>query len=397
MGFHARSGVPCIFEAKAVVLATHVGGWKESYLSNTSSGEGSALAFKAGAKLRNMEFLQNWNVPRAFSWEGQTGMLPYGARFLNSVGEDFMQKYSPMRGAKVDPHYNIRGMALEDRAGRGPIMFDTSTMSEEGVRVMTPTGGWMLINDQKLKKLGIDFFKMPTEWIPQLQAPFGGLVADIDCFTGVPGLYVAGRAMSINPGVYMGGWDTCCTSTTGYIAGEKAAMYASTRENYCMDVAEALRLSAETTSLLGKPGISPKDVVRLLQEIMSPVDVCILKTGQGLIRALEKLEDVRDNILTAMTAQDPHYLLKLVEARSMTLMTEMHLRASLARKESRCGHFREDFPNRNDGPEWVIVENKAGEVRTSLCRVPLEKYPIKPYRYYMDDFEYPDQSHARIA
>lgn len=87
----------------------------------------------------------------------------------------------------MDPHYNIRGMALEAREGRAPVRFDTSTMSEEGIRVMTPTGGWMLLNDQKLKKLGIDFFNMKTEWMPQLNNDFGGIAADTRCRTGVPG------------------------------------------------------------------------------------------------------------------------------------------------------------------------------------------------------------------
>lgn len=187
VGFHARSGVPCVFRAGAVVLCTHAGGWKQSYLANTCAGEGAMLALEAGARLRNMEFLQHWNVPVQFAWEGQTGMLPYGARFLNRDGEDFMKKYSPKRGAKVDPHYNIRGMALEAREGRAPVWFDTSTMSAEGVRVMTPTGGWMLLNDQKLKKLGIDFFNMKTQWMPQLNNDFGGVAADTRGRTGPRG------------------------------------------------------------------------------------------------------------------------------------------------------------------------------------------------------------------
>lgn len=72
---------------------------------------------------------------------------------------------------------------------------------------------------------------------------------------------------------------------------------------------------------------------------MVPADVSVLKTGQGLNRALQKLEAVRDNLVPEMAASDPHYLLKLMEAKGMTLVAEMYLRASLMRKESRCGHF----------------------------------------------------------
>ena len=94
-------------------------------LLNTCAGEGAALAYGAGASLRNMEFIENWNVPKLFAWEGQTGMLPYGARFLNGEGEDFMRRYSPKLGAKADPHYNVRGMAFEVRAGREMCIRDS--------------------------------------------------------------------------------------------------------------------------------------------------------------------------------------------------------------------------------------------------------------------------------
>lgn len=393
VGFHAQSGTPCLFRAKAVILAAHNGGWKGSYLLNTCAGEGAALAYGAGASLRNMEFIENWNVPKLFAWEGQTGMLPYGARFLNGEGEDFMRRYSPKLGAKADPHYNVRGMAFEVRAGRGPIYFDTSTMSPEGVEIMPPTGGWMKLNDTKLKELGIDFFKSKTEWMPQVLTSFGGTVADKDGWSGVPGLFVAGRARSVTPGVYMGGWDTCKTTTTGYIAGNSAGEYVSGLTSAPQfDDAHASGTLGATLSLLGKPGVYPKDVVRLMQELMAPMDVCILKTGKGLTRSLERLEDAKRNILPYMTAPEPHYLVKLVEARSMALITEMYLKASLMRKESRSGHYREDFPERHGDPAWIVIRDGHDGMDLRADPVPLDRYPVKPHRYYMDNFAFPKTS-----
>lgn len=390
VGFLCQSGAPCFIKARAVVLAAHNGGWKGSYLLNTCAGEGAALSYGAGASLRNMEFIENWNVPKLFAWEGQTGMLPYGARFLNGEGEDFMRRYSPKLGAKADPHYNVRGMAFEIRAGRGPIWFDTSTMSPEGVRTMTPTGGWMKLNDEKLKRLGIDFFNSRTEWMPQVLTSFGGTVADKDGWTGVPGLYVAGRARSVTPGVYMGGWDTCKTTTTGYIAGNSAGRFVAGQETAPRyDEAAAAHTLDATLGLLGRPGVYPKDVVRLMQELMAPIDVCILKTGKGLTRSLMRLEEIREDILPRMTAPDPHYLTKLVEARSMTLITEMYLRASLMRKESRSGHYREDYPDRLGDPAWIVLRRENDVMRLRTVPVPLADYPVKPYRYYMDNFAFP--------
>mgnify|MGYP005835660303 FL=1 len=393
VGFHSQSGVPVFIKARAVLLATNTGGWKPSYHQNTPASEGVSIAWNAGCAMRNFEFWKVWNVPVDFAWEGQTGLLPKGARFLNAKGEDFMKKYSPKFGAKADPHYNTRGMVHEVRAGNGPIRFDCSQMKPEDVETMRPRAGWMGLNDKKLRELGIDFFKSKTEWMPQVLTSFGGTVADKDGWSGVPGLFVAGRARSVTPGVYMGGWDTCKTTTTGYIAGNSAGKYVSGLTSAPrFDDAHASGTLDATLSLLGKPGVYPKDVVRLMQELMAPMDVCILKTGKGLTRSLERLEDAKRNILPYMTAPEPHYLVKLVEARSMALITEMYLKASLMRKESRSGHYREDFPERHGDPAWIVIRDGHDGMDLRADPVPLDRYPIKPHRYYMDNFAFPKTS-----
>lgn len=191
----------------------------------------------------------------------------------------------------------------------------------------------------------------------------------------------------------MGGWDTCKTTTTGYIAGNSAGKYVSGLTSAPrFDDAHASGTLDATLSLLGKPGVYPKDVVRLMQELMAPMDVCILKTGKGLTRSLERLEDAKRNILPYMTAPEPHYLVKLVEARSMALITEMYLKASLMRKESRSGHYREDFPERHGDPAWIVIRDGHDGMDLRADPVPLDRYPVKPHRYYMDNFAFPKTS-----
>lgn len=192
VGFHSQSGVPVFIKARAVLLATNTGGWKPSYHQNTPASEGVSIAWNAGCTMRNFEFWKVWNVPVDFAWEGQTGLLPKGARFLNAKGEDFMKKYSPKFGAKADPHYNTRGMVHEVRAGNGPIRFDCSQMKPEDVETMRPRAGWMGLNDKKLRELGIDFFGQELEWMPQVRHTYGGIVADLDGSTAIKGLYAAG-------------------------------------------------------------------------------------------------------------------------------------------------------------------------------------------------------------
>ena len=91
-----------------------------------------------------------------------------------------------------------------------------------------------------------------------------------------------------------------------------------------------------------------------------------------------------------------HELAKLFEAQSTILLTDLSLTAALTRKESRAGHFREDFPER-DNAHWLKwIEQKMVDGRRELhtVPVPVNEYPIKPYRYYMDNFTWPEHRHA---
>ncbi len=390
VGFNTYSGEFLIFRAGAVVVTVGAGGWKASYHRNTSTGEGIEMAFRAGAELRNFEFCDVWNVPRFFAWEGQTTLLPLGARFVNAVGEPFMDRYSPVLGANTDPHYNVIGMALEAREGRGPIYFDISQMKPEVYELIKPQTGWQLLNYQKLVDLGIDFFREKTEWLPQLRVSFGGLVADIKGQTRVPGLFAAGRSRSIDPGVYIGGFALFTTAATGYITGEVAARYAQANPPSQLDADEMETYKNRLLAPLGKPGIPPKEVLTAIQEIIFPYDVCILKSEETLGRALSKLEKLKVEVLPQMTAADAHHLLKLREVRGIAFITELYLRASLMRQETRAGHYREDYPDRdNNWLKWIVIRQEKGKIKFRTEPVPVERYQFKPARYYMDNFRFP--------
>jgi len=391
VGFDTRNGEFYIFKAGAVVLAAGEGGWKASYHSNTTTGEGIYMAFKAGAELRNFEFVRVWNVPKLFAWEGQTSLLPLGARFVNGKGEPFMDKYSPVLGENTDPHYNVIGMAFEAREGRGPIYFDITPLKPEDRELMKPKTGWQLLNYQKLLRIGIDFFKDKTEWMPQLTSSFGGLTADIEGRTIVPGLFVASRARSIDPGVYIGGFALSTTATMGYLAGRIAAEYAKSHESFKIDEDQVKELKSKLFAPLGKAGVSPKEVLRKIQEAVFPYDVCILKNEKSLKGALGKVERLKKEVLPQMTAADAHYLMKLIEVQAIAFTTELYLRASLMRTESRAGHYREDYPDHDDKNwlKWIVISQKDGKLNLRTEPVPFDRYKFKPTRYYMDNFKFP--------
>jgi succinate dehydrogenase / fumarate reductase flavoprotein subunit len=385
-GFHTRSGEFYIIKAKVIILCTGNASWKPSYCINTCAGEGFAMALEAGVRMRNFEFVKVWNVPKDFAWEGQTMLLPMGARFVNALDEDFMKKYSPKLGAKMDPHYNTRAMAEEFKAGRGPIYLDTSAMRDEDVKLLTPTGGWMGITYERLKEMGINFFKNKIEWIPQVNYNIGGIDADINCMSSVKGIFSAGRARSIEPGVYLGGWAVSGTATMGCIAGENAAkMAASLAFQPKIDPALTARIKEDLFAPLGKPGLLPKEILNEIREVITPYDVSILKTEKGITRALDKLNWIKEELLPNMTAESPHYLMKANEVRSIAVVTELYLNASLLRKETRCGHHRVEYPDRDDQYlGWFLVTKEQEKLNWTFRPVPLEKYKIKPYRFYGD-------------
>lgn len=391
VGFNINDGVFYVFRAKAVALCCGNSGWKPSYGKNLATGECLLMAYEAGAELRNFEFTKVWNVPRLFSWEGQTTLMPLGARFVNSLGEPFMDKYSPVLGANTDPHYITIGMAKEVMAGRGPIYFDISQIKEEDVVLIKPQIGWQLMNHEKLCALGIDFFKDNTEWIPQLNELLAGIVTDLKGRTAVPGLYAVGRSRSIDPGVYIGGFALSTTATTGYLTGEDIASYIDSLDNIPMaDETQITEYKVYMESLLNSGGIAPKDVMRKIQDIVFPYDVSILKTEESLTRALSKLDWIKDNLLERMGANDAHYLMKLYEVLGTAFITELYLKASLERKESRAGHYRDDYPNRaEDGLYWLNVKkNASGEAEMYRVPVPMEKYKYPITRYYGDNFTF---------
>ncbi|MDO4280609.1 MAG: FAD-binding protein [Peptococcaceae bacterium] len=397
VGFHTRTGAYYRFSANAVVIATGRAGWKSSYGKNTSTGEGLLLAYNAGAALTNMEFVEVWNVPKLFSWEGQTVLLPLGAKFVNAEGESFMDRYSPILKGNTDPHYTTMAMALEVKAGRGPIYFDTTDIKDEDRKFVQPEGGWQLLNHEKLKNIGIDFFKGRTEWQPQILSDFGGIVADAYGRTAVDGLYAVGRARFLDAGVYIGGFDLSTTATTGYLAAEGIFDYLQ------QDLApfsqeafeqEALQKLEQLEAANAQEGIPYKGVLRQIQELVFPYSVSILKSEAALQAALASLKQIQAELLPQMMANDPHYLMKCKEVEAIATMTEIYLRAAIERKETRGGHYREDYPQRDDDNwlGWLYISKDGEDMQCKFVPVPLAQYPHAVERYYQDNFEFPSVS-----
>ena len=391
VGFNTRSGKFHVFKAKAVVLAaggcSFRGGYEDTHMAY---GEGIELAFRAGAELKNLEFVTIWIIPKNFRWEGVTYLLPLGAEFVNEKGKHFMDRYSPVLKSNCDYNYLARAMAIEAREGRGPFYLDCSAMAPEDKEMMIPKAGWTELLYNSLLEAGIRPFEERQEWTA---TPWTNHMvhSDLEMRTIVPGLFIAGVLRNIDPGIYFGGWSICKTAAFGRWAGESAASYAKSKSSVPVrvDEGEVIARKGDIYAPLGKTGIDPEEALTELQRAIFPV--FILKNESNLKGALSKVESIRDDLLPKMGASDLHHLAKLKGVRSMTLVAELILRASLMRTETRASHYREDYPNRDDKNwlKWIMVSQQEGQLNFRLEPLPLDKYQHKTWRCYSDNFKIP--------
>jgi succinate dehydrogenase/fumarate reductase flavoprotein subunit len=128
-----------------------------------------------------------------------------------------------------------------------------------------------------------------------------------------------------------------------------------------------------------KSGVEAPELVRAIQDVMSPVGNTIYKSKDRLAAALDKMMTIKAQ-LPELRAKDWHYLAACNEVASMVNSAEMFFRASLVRQESRGWHIREDYPGRDDENwlKWIILKDVGGDMRLSTEDVPIERYPLQP-------------------
>jgi succinate dehydrogenase / fumarate reductase flavoprotein subunit len=392
-GYYRESGRFVLFEAPTVILAT--GGVGKSYKVTSNSweytGDGHALALRAGATLINMEFLQFH--PTGMVWppsvkgilvtesvRGDGGVLrnTEGKRFMfNYVPEVFRQQYADTEAEAdrwyTDPDHNrrppellprdevARAINAEVKAGRGTdaggVLLDVSTrMPAETIRRRLPS-----MYHQFKELADVDITKQPMEVGPTCHYVMGGVEVDADTAAtpGVAGLFAVGE---VSGGMHgsnrLGGNSLSDLLVFGKRAGEHAAAYvdglgASRPTVDRSDVDAAVRTALAP---LERPrGDNPYEVWHELQQVMQDL-VGIIRRKHELEESLKRLADVRERVAnlsaTGGRQYNPGWHLAL-DLRNMLVVSECTARAALQREESRGGHTREDFPAMD--PVWRQV------------------------------------------
>jgi succinate dehydrogenase/fumarate reductase flavoprotein subunit len=362
VALHLGSGAPVIISAPATVLAT--GGLTRLYRRNSASanmgGDGYALALRAGARLVDMEFVQFFPIghlaPRLIGmdpimWDPFRYKL--GGRLLNRDMEEFTSRYGSDEDGRYVLTRDIATYAIikEVEAGRG-----------------TPHGGaylsFMHCAEAALREAfgpvidrlaanNIDLTKMPVEVAPIAHYHMGGVVADAQMQTDVPGLFVAGEVVGgANGANRLSGNAVTEALVFGHRAGRSAAQRAKQAASRASDLAGA----RDVLDLLAGDSVPAPNTAAMVQRLQTVMtdEVGPLRTAAKLARALDALDGLGTELGERPPAGGAFDLRRLewFDLRNMLAVARCVTLAALRRSESRGAHQREDFPDMS--PQWQV-------------------------------------------
>jgi succinate dehydrogenase / fumarate reductase flavoprotein subunit len=359
-----RSGRMEAFRAKNVILAC--GGAGQVYKPTTNglivTGDGIAMAYRAGAPLMDMEMVQYH--PTCLLETGiliTEGARGEGAHLLNSQGERFMEKAAPNKMELASRDVVSRAEQIEINEGRGVgpggrgIYLDVTVVP----RKRTLEALREIVNLGK-DFAGVDITREPITIRPGQHYIMGGVKTDVDGQTPIEGLYAAGEVacVSVHGGNRLGANSLLDTLIFGRRSGEHAAARAASMAMPEIDTHGQLRRDAEQIdAIIARPreGRRVSEIKNELGETMNEY-AAVFRDEQGLQSARETITRLREESERAwiddrgtVFNQD---VLGAIELGYMIDCAETTLLGALERKESRGAQFRTDHPDRND-EQWL--------------------------------------------
>lgn len=346
--FLAADGTMSVARCSRVLLATGGAGqvYRETTNPHVATGDGVAMAYRAGAAVIDLEFVQFH--PTALMVPGQPRFLlsealrGEGARLVNDDGEAFMERYDPL--GDLAPRDRVsRALVRESmRTGR-PVYLSLERLDPDFVHERFP-----LISDA-CRRAGLDLARDRIPVGPAAHYVMGGVQTDLDGRTTIPGLYAAGEVACT--GVHGANRLASNSLLEGLVFGARAGCAMREEHTSGMDPVSAAGSHPSTGS--GRPEAvegrrphpGPADGAKLSTILWQ--DVGLFRDRDGLTRALDAFEP-------AWRALDQRLrgggTLAADEWRTASIVTVGRLiaRAALRREESRGGHYRSDYPDRDD-------------------------------------------------
>jgi succinate dehydrogenase / fumarate reductase flavoprotein subunit len=362
LAYRRADGSLLLYRCAALVLASGGAGKMYRVTSNSweSTGDGTALAYEAGAELRDMEMVQFH--PTGMVWPaGVRGILVTegvrgeGGVLRNKDGERFMERYDRERMELSSRDIVARAINSEVTAGRGTphggAFLDITHRKPEFIKAKLPS-----MYEQFLKLANVDITTHPMEVAPTIHYAMGGVRVDAETgASSVPGLYAAGEVASgLHGANRLGGNSLSDLLVFGKRAGEAAAAVARTSpRTAALDEAAIEDAIAVLMAPLERvAGESPYKLMAEIQDVMS-AHAPIVRDEGTLQAGLEKIEDLRARAEVCGAGGSSTRVFNpgwhtAYDLRSMLVNAEALLRSALERKESRGAHARSDFPKTDE-------------------------------------------------
>ena len=366
------------FLSHLVIIATGPTGHIYSNTTNSTNctGDGIAIAYRAGALLKDMEFVQFHPT----SLLGSNILITErsrsaGAYLLNKNGERFMSRYAPSSLELAPRDIVSRSILSEINDNRGLIDPDYGDYIQLSFTHLSDS-----IIDEKLSDvkelasslLNIDIKQTPLKIIPAQHYMMGGIKINVNCETSISHLYAAGECScpSVHGANRLGGNSLIECLVFGKIAGSQIKNHSNTRDieinslNFHSDISNYENIlnnvdSEYITSICSK-----------LQSLMTS-NVGIFRTKKLLKQSLVDLSDLKNQVLSHNfnsqnnSKSSSHCYFELL---NMIDVSETIIFSSIIREESRGSHYRLDFPSRND-KDWlnhILIQLSNSNIQSSL-------------------------------
>lgn len=346
----SKNGDFSFFGAKAVILAA--GGANRLYPNIApyivdpkyrTTGDGFGLAIAAGAPLIDMEFTQFRDSP--------PGAARFGGKYLNVLGERFMEKYDPQALEKAPRSRVVEAICREIMAGRGPIMWKVEGIKEEEVDLPFAKE---YVHQQQVE-ITIDF-----------QRVLGGARINERAETPVMGLFAAGESSGgVHGGDRMQGNAFLETQVFGANAGRNAAALALHMERKNIRTAEVDEEEAGIARIRGN--IDPLEITHIVQKTMWE-QVGVIRDRVSLSDAIAKFEQMGEEMVPRLSGDD---LFAALETTHLILTAEIVAKAALTREETRRTQIRTDYPT-TENDSWlkhVCINSRGKEIIVSTMPI----------------------------
>ena len=368
VAFEIRTGQFSVFCAKTVIMAS--GGLGRVYEPSTNAlictGDGMALAYRAGAPLMDMEMVQYH--PTTLKGKGlliTEAARGEGAYLLNKHGERFMERYAPTMLELASRDVVSRAEQIEINEGRGIngcVLLDCRHL---GKSVLQERLGQIYAEAKTFAN--IDLAEEPLPIRPGMHYQMGGIKTDTEgrCWdiheqwAGLPGLFAAGETacVSLHGGNRLGANSLLDTIVFGRRAGQWAAKYSQTISSPKISEHIVERDQTLFSNVLNREGPGERAAaIRLEMGRMMNRSVSVFREHDGLNNARQCIKALQAR-WSSITIQDKGQMfntgiIAVFELRSMLDCAEAIIEGAVTRKESRGAHFRTDYLDRDD-EEWL--------------------------------------------